>query len=54
MATKLKVREIAAFRGKSQQRLFFDSEVDIKTLQRIWKTPRARMSRVYGKIDASE
>lgn len=39
MATKLKVREIAELRGKSQRRLFFDSEVDIKTLQKIWKNP---------------
>ncbi|HVB72439.1 MAG TPA: helix-turn-helix transcriptional regulator [Ktedonobacteraceae bacterium] len=41
MATRLKVREIAQFRGLSQRKLFFRSEVDIKTIQRIYHDPTA-------------
>ena len=39
MAVRLKVREIAQARGISQRQLFFRSQVDIKTLQKIWRNP---------------
>lgn len=36
---RLKVKEIAQAKGISQRRLFLRSEVDIRTIQKIWKDP---------------
>ena len=41
MATRLKVKEIAQHRGLSMRKLFFKSEVDIKTLSRIYHDPQS-------------
>ena len=39
MATRLKVKEIAEARGISQRQLFFRSQVDLKTIQRMYRYP---------------
>jgi len=39
MATRLKVKEIAEARGMSQRKLFFRSQVDLKTIQRMFRYP---------------
>jgi len=39
MATRLKVKEIAETRGISQRQLFFRSQVDLKTIQRMYRYP---------------
>jgi|GraSoi2013_100cm_1033763.scaffolds.fasta_scaffold09726_1 DNA-binding Xre family transcriptional regulator len=41
MATRLKVKEIAEARGMSQRQLFFRSQVDLKTIQRMYRYPTA-------------
>ena len=41
MATRLKVKEFAQARGLSQRKLFFKSEVDNKTISRIFNDPYA-------------
>ncbi|HKV56959.1 MAG TPA: helix-turn-helix transcriptional regulator [Ktedonobacteraceae bacterium] len=41
MATRLKVKEFAQARGLSQRKLFFKSEVDGKTISRIFNDPYA-------------
>jgi DNA-binding Xre family transcriptional regulator len=37
----LKVKEIAQYRGMSKRRLVYRSEVDIKTLTRIYNNPES-------------
>jgi DNA-binding Xre family transcriptional regulator len=39
MATRLKIKEIAEARGISQRQLFFRSQVDLKTIQRMYRYP---------------
>lgn len=39
MATRLKVKEIAEALGMSQRKLFFRSQVDLKTIQRVYRYP---------------
>ena len=39
MATRLKVKEIAERKGMSQRQLFFRSQVDLKTIQRMYRYP---------------
>jgi len=39
MATRLKVKEIAEATGMSQRQLFFRSQVDLKTIQRMYRYP---------------
>src|SRR5713226_2287754 len=41
MATRLKVKEIAERKGMSQRQLFFRSQVDLKTIQRMYRYPTA-------------
>ena len=41
MAVRLKIKEYAQARGLSQRKLFFRSEVDVKTLQRVYRDPYA-------------
>jgi DNA-binding Xre family transcriptional regulator len=41
MAIRLKVKDIAAARGLSKRRLVYRSEVDIKTLTRIYNNPES-------------
>ena len=36
---RLKVKEVAQAKGISQRKLFFRSEVDIRTIQKIYKDP---------------
>ena len=38
---RLKVKEVAKQKGVSQRQLFFRSEVDIKTIQRVFRDPHA-------------
>jgi DNA-binding Xre family transcriptional regulator len=38
---RLKVKEIAEYRGMSKRRLVYRSEVDIKTLTRIYNNPES-------------
>jgi Predicted transcriptional regulator len=48
---RLKVKEVAQAKGMSQRRLFLKSEVDIKTLQRIWKDPYTNITiQTLGKL----
>lgn len=39
MAVRLTVKAVAEYRGFSQRHLMFESRVDIKTLQKIWRNP---------------
>ncbi|HEU0002738.1 MAG TPA: helix-turn-helix transcriptional regulator [Ktedonobacteraceae bacterium] len=41
MAIRLKVKDIAAARGLSKRRLVYRSEVDVKTLTRIYNNPES-------------
>ena len=41
MAIRLKIKDIAAARGLSKRRLVYRSEVDIKTLTRIYNNPES-------------
>jgi DNA-binding Xre family transcriptional regulator len=58
---RLKVKEIAAAKGISQRKLSIRSEVDIKTIQKIYRYPTSivttetldKLANVLG-VDASE
>jgi DNA-binding Xre family transcriptional regulator len=58
---RLKVKEIAAAKGISQRKLSIRSEVDIKTIQKIYRYPTSivttetldKIANVLG-VDASE
>ena len=39
MATRLRVKEVAEAMGMSQRKLFFRSQVDLKTIQKIYRYP---------------
>jgi len=41
MAIRLKIKDVAAARGLSKRRLVYRSEVDIKTLTRIYNNPES-------------
>jgi DNA-binding Xre family transcriptional regulator len=61
MAVRLKVREIASAKGIGQGRLARLADVDIKTMQRIYRNPTAivttetidKLAKALG-VDASE
>jgi DNA-binding Xre family transcriptional regulator len=61
MAVKLKVKEIAKEKGISQGKLSRSADVDIKTLQRIYRQPTTivttetlgKLAKALG-VDASE
>jgi transcriptional regulator with XRE-family HTH domain len=36
---RLRVKEVAQAKGISQRKLFFRSEVDLRTIQKIYKNP---------------
>lgn len=61
MMIRLKIKEVAAARGVSQRKLSLRSEVDIKTIQKIYRYPYSivttetldKLAKVLG-VDASE
>jgi DNA-binding Xre family transcriptional regulator len=61
MAIRLRVREVAKEKGISQGKLSRNSDVDIKTLQKIYRHPTSivttetldKIAKVLG-VDASE
>ncbi len=58
---RLKIKEVAAAKGVSQRKLSLRSEVDIKTVQKIYRYPYSivttetldKLAKVLG-VDASE
>lgn len=58
---RLKIKEVAAIKGVSQRKLSLRSEVDIKTIQKIYRYPYSivttetldKLAKVLG-VDASE